>query len=203
MTLANLLGVYGVSTVVVDREPDVIDYPRAVGIDDESLRTCQTFGLVDDVLADTLQDMPIKYFTSWGRCLAHVQPSARPFGWPRRNLFLQPLLERTLREGVTRFAGIDVRLGTELVGLERPFGGPVRATVRDAAGERVIEAPSWLVPTAGAAPFAMRSNALEGHTEPVKWLVDDRRRRARTPCAAVFCTDSPTLMVPLRTGTAG
>ena len=84
VTIASLLGLYGVSVIVIDRESDVLDFPRAVGIDDESLRTCQTIGVVNEVLADTLQDMPIKYFTSWGRCFAHVKPSARPFGWPRR-----------------------------------------------------------------------------------------------------------------------
>ncbi len=133
MTIANLLGVYGVEAIVIDRETDIIDYPRAVGIDDESLRTCQTIGLVDEVLADTLQNMPIRYYTSWGRCFAHVEPSARPFGWARRNLFLQPLLERTLRAGVTRFAGIDTRYGHELVSLVpgATSGEPVVATVRD------------------------------------------------------------------------
>ena len=45
--LANLLGTYGTRALVIDREPDVIDYPRAVGIDDESLRSCQAVGLVD------------------------------------------------------------------------------------------------------------------------------------------------------------
>ena len=103
MMLANLLGVYGVRAVIIDREADVIDFPRAVGIDDESLRSCQAAGVVSDVLQDCVQNTPIRYHTSWGRCFAHVKPSAQPFGWPRRNLFLQPRFEATLRAAVTRF----------------------------------------------------------------------------------------------------
>ncbi len=34
VTLANLLGTYGVRTLVVERSPAVLDYPRAVGLDD-------------------------------------------------------------------------------------------------------------------------------------------------------------------------
>ena len=159
MTIANLLGVYGVDAVVIDREPAIIDYPRAVGIDDESLRTCQTIGLVDDVLADTLQNMPIRYYTSWGRCFAHVQPSARPFGWARRNLFLQPLLERTLRAGVARFDTIDVRLRARAAHARSGR----RRWRRRCAGNRARPSPgsstrstpaSSSAPTAVAAPCA-------------------------------------------------
>ena len=70
-------------------------------------------GLVDELMADILQNTPIRYYTSWGRCFAHVKPSAQPFGWPRRNLFLQPLLEATLRRGAERFEQVDVRYGHE------------------------------------------------------------------------------------------
>ena len=35
LTLANILGVHGVRTVVVDQRDRLIDYPRGVGIDDE------------------------------------------------------------------------------------------------------------------------------------------------------------------------
>ena len=90
VTVANLLGVYGVRAVLIERDTEILDFPRAVGIDDESLRTYQAAGLVQQVLADTIQNSPIRYHTSWGRCFAHVKPSAHPFGWPRRNQFLQP-----------------------------------------------------------------------------------------------------------------
>ena len=199
MTLANLLGTYGVDTVVVDREPDIIDYPRAVGIDDESLRTCQTAGLVDEVLADTLQGMPIRYYTSWGRLLAHVEPTARPFGWARRNLFLQPLLEKTLRAGAQRFPSVDVRLATELVALDRTDRG-VAATVRDAEGTTEIHARYVVGSDGGRSTVRdLVGVQLIGSTEPVKWLVVDvADDQLDAPYSAVYCdSDSPTLMVPL------
>ena len=98
ITMANLLAVYGVRAVVIDAQPGIYEYPRAVGIDDESLRTYQAIGIVGRLLEDIVQNTPIRYYTSWGRLMAHVEPSVRPFGWPRRNNFLQPLFEAALRE---------------------------------------------------------------------------------------------------------
>jgi 3-(3-hydroxy-phenyl)propionate hydroxylase len=203
MTLANLLGTYGVNAIVIDREPDVIDYPRAVGIDDESLRTCQTIGLVDAVLADTLQDMPIRYYTSWGRCFAHVQPTARPFGWPRRNLFLQPLLERTLREGFGRFPSIDLRLGHELHLLRQDALGTHAVVGRDNGNRLEVRARFTVGADGGRSTVREQIRVtLEGTTEPVKWLVVDVENDVLdAPYSAVYCNSgSPTLMVPLPHG---
>ena len=46
LTLANILGLQNVRTLVVDERNTLIDYPRGVGLDDESLRTFQSIGLV-------------------------------------------------------------------------------------------------------------------------------------------------------------
>lgn len=201
--LANLLGTYGTRTIVIDREPDVVGYPRAVGIDDESLRSCQAVGLVDAVLADTLQNMPIRYYTSWGRCFAHVKPSERPFGWPRRNLFLQPLLEGTLRDGLKRFAGVDLRVGHTLAGVEQHDTG-VTAAVVGPAGEPVTIRARYLVGADGGRSTVRELVGIElaGTTEPVKWLVVDvEHDQLDAPYSAVYCDpDSPTLMVPLPYG---
>ncbi|MDT0407217.1 FAD-dependent monooxygenase, partial [Streptomyces edwardsiae] len=42
LTLANVLGIQGVRTLVVEERDTLIDYPRGVGLDDESLRTFQS-----------------------------------------------------------------------------------------------------------------------------------------------------------------
>ncbi|MGD9701294.1 MAG: bifunctional 3-(3-hydroxy-phenyl)propionate/3-hydroxycinnamic acid hydroxylase [Acidimicrobiia bacterium] len=200
VTIANLLGLYGTRAIVIDRETDVVEYPRAVGIDDESLRSCQTIGLVDDVLVHTLQNTPIRYYTSWGRCFAHVKPSAQPFGWPRRNLFLQPLLERTLREGVKRFATIDLRVGHELVSVDDTGGGVV-ARVSEPSGQIVDIQARYLVGADGGRSTVrdLIGVSLDGTTEPVKWLVIDvENDQLDAPYSAVCCDPvSPVLMVPL------
>jgi 3-(3-hydroxy-phenyl)propionate hydroxylase len=49
-TLANLLGLCGVRTLVLEREPKAYHLPRAVHFDDECMRVFQTIGLSEAVL---------------------------------------------------------------------------------------------------------------------------------------------------------
>ena len=39
LTIANTLGLYGVKVLLIEKLDRIIDYPRAIGIDDEALRT--------------------------------------------------------------------------------------------------------------------------------------------------------------------
>src|SRR6516165_3374797 len=49
-TLANLLGLCGVSVLVLEREGAAYPLPRAVHFDDEVMRVLQTIGLSDSIL---------------------------------------------------------------------------------------------------------------------------------------------------------
>jgi 3-(3-hydroxy-phenyl)propionate hydroxylase len=45
LMIANILGLQGVRVVVVEKLTQIIDYPRAIGLDDEALRVFQSVGL--------------------------------------------------------------------------------------------------------------------------------------------------------------
>ena len=60
VTIANLLGSYGIETLLIDRSPAILDFPRAVGLDDEALRTFQAAGLAEDMLRDMIQNVPMR-----------------------------------------------------------------------------------------------------------------------------------------------
>lgn len=203
LVAANLLGTYGGHTIIIERDTTPLDYPRAVGIDDESLRTCQTIGLIGDVLADTVQNTPIRYYTSWGRCFAHVKPSAQPFGWPRRNLFLQPMFEATLRRGVERYASIETRYGHDLTSFDQDHAG-VTASVTDDHGQPTTIRAKFLVGADGGRSTIRRLLNVEmlGQTAPVKWLVVDVcDDQLDAPYSDVYCDpDQPVLMIPLPYG---
>ena len=154
ITMANLLAVYGVRAVVIDAQPGIYEYPRAVGIDDESLRTYQAIGVVGRLLEDIVQNTPIRYYTSWGRLMAHVEPSVRPFGWPRRNNFLQPLFEAALREQAASSDSVELLLGARLTGYQQDADG-VTAEVANSAGAAVRLRAKYRGPS--TAGFALRS----------------------------------------------
>lgn len=198
-TLANLLGTFGVRAVVLDREPAVTPYPRAVAVDDESLRTFQTAGVIDDVLPDLIRNAPIRYHSSSGRVLAHVGPSGRPYGWPRRNLFLQPLMEAALRRGLDRFPDVALHTGTEVTGLETTGDG-VRLEAKSDAGQ-VVVAARYAVGADGGRSLVRDAIGvrLEGRTAPSRWLVVDvADDTLDAPYSAVYCDPArPTMTIPL------
>ena len=132
LALANLLGLYGRRAVVVEARESLIDYPRGVGLDDESFRTIQTMGLVEQVSQHTVAHHIMRLVNGKGQVLVTNDPTADEFGWPRKHGFVQPLVDRELFAGLDRFPHVEARLGHELVGLERGR----RSGYRDAPAHR-------------------------------------------------------------------
>src|SRR3954452_17609730 len=111
LTLANILGLQSVHTLVVDERDSLIDYPRGVGLDDEALRTFQSIGLVEQVLPHTVPNQILRFFDSKRKLLAEMAPPDARFGWPKRNGFVQPMVDDELLDGLHRFDNVEVRWG--------------------------------------------------------------------------------------------
>jgi 3-(3-hydroxy-phenyl)propionate hydroxylase len=114
LTLANLLGRLDVRTLLVERNASTVQEPRAVSIDDESLRTMQAAGVIDTVLPSLVPGYGSHYYTPGRICFARVEPTGRPYGYPRRNAFRQPILEQQLRDALARFSHVDTLYGWRL-----------------------------------------------------------------------------------------
>jgi 3-(3-hydroxy-phenyl)propionate hydroxylase len=99
-TAANLLGIYGIKTLVLDRQPGLSDLPRASAADDEVMRIFQYLGLADRMLPDMHHVPGVKWVSSTGDVLAELEFSELDagHGYPSQLFFWQPLLEKTLRE---------------------------------------------------------------------------------------------------------
>lgn len=172
-TLANLLGTYGIGTLLIDRSPAILEYPRAVGLDDEAMRTFQAAGLAEAMLRDMIQNVPMRMYGARKQCFAEILPATREFGWYRRNLFSQPLGEQALRAGLARFPHVALELGTELVAFEQDDAG-VTAVLRAAdGGERSVRAAYLLAADGGRSTVRERLLKLPfgGQTHAHKWVV--------------------------------
>jgi 3-(3-hydroxy-phenyl)propionate hydroxylase len=188
MTLANLLGAYGMACLVIERNAATVSEPRAVSIDDESLRTMQTIGLDDTVIAETVTGYGAHYFSPRGRCFVKVQPTEEPFGFPRRNAFRQPVLERQLREALARFPHVESRFETELIEFEQDERD-VRLRVRHAGEEHQV-ACGYLIACDGASSPVRRKLGIEmsGSTFRERWLIVDLENSpVASPHTKVFC----------------
>ncbi len=176
ITLCNLLASQGIKVEGVDAASEVYSLPRAIGMDHEVMRIFQNIGATD-ALAEAIGDYrPSEYRSAQGVLLRRFEspPQPYPLAWPPYLTFLQPELERTLRENATRFPTLTLRPGVELVELKNPHE-PILALRNRATGEITRRAPRFVVGCDGGNSFVRRSldisfEDLEFH-EP--WLVVD------------------------------
>lgn len=119
--LANLLGMQGLSTLVLEREASIYHLPRACHFDDEVMRLFQTVGL-SNAMAPLVHVSPgMRFVDDAGRLLLDWSRPVEigPQGWNASYRFHQPELERVLRDGLERFPSVSVKLRTEVFALEQ------------------------------------------------------------------------------------
>ena len=176
LMIANMLGLQGVNAIVIEKLDDIIDYPRAIGLDDEALRVFQAVGLAGELLPHTTPDHWMRFVTESGHCFASIEPRTDEFGWPRRNAFLQPLADRILYGGLKRFEHVDVLLGHTVDGFSQDSDG-VTIEVTGANGERKTVRAAYMVGADGGNSFVRRALDVpfEGRTKPNQWIVVDVR----------------------------
>lgn len=173
LALANFLGRDGVRTLLVERNPTTVAEPRAVSIDDESLRTVQAIGLADGLVPDLNLGYGVHYFGRGRTPFLVVEPTTLEFGWPKRNAFRQPILEARLRDGLARFDAVTTHFSTTLTGFEQHEGG---VTVRLAGADAPREVRGrWLVGCDGGRSTVRKllDIAMRGSSFEERWLVVD------------------------------
>jgi len=204
LVLANILGVERVDTLLLERNERTVSEPRAVSIDDESLRTIQGIGLADVVLGDIVQGYGSHYFSPSGSDFARVQPAAHEYGFPRRSAFRQPVLEAQLRDGLRHFPHVEARFSHLLQEFGQDAQG-VTLQVRGPDGALQSTRCRYLVACDGARSGVRErlGIAMEGSTFAERWLIvdllgtPDRFRHTR-----VFCDPRrPAISLPGPAGT--
>lgn len=173
LTLANLLGGYGITVDLLEGGDNLLDYPRAVGVDDESLRVFQSAGVIDSVLPHTSPDHAMRFLGANGKLIAEIAPGMGAYGWSRRNSFIQPLVDRELLDGLARFPHVRVHFGEVCTSFEQD-GGSVLVRSTGPGGERVRSC-SYLVGADGGKSSVRKALGIPfaGSTESTRWLVVD------------------------------
>ncbi|MBX3529438.1 MAG: bifunctional 3-(3-hydroxy-phenyl)propionate/3-hydroxycinnamic acid hydroxylase [Rhizobiaceae bacterium] len=174
LTLASFVGQAGLRVLVVEQLPALIDYPRGVGMDDECLRTFQAIGLADAVSRHTTPHQWMEFRTARGKTLALIKPQTTVFGWPRRNAFIQPLVDKVLFEGLARYPNVEIAFSTELKSLVQDGGGVTLHVAGGGGAERAIHC-RYLVGCDGGRSLVRKSVDIpfEGQTEATRWIVVD------------------------------
>ena len=160
---------------MVEERDTLIDYPRGVGLDDESLRTFQAIGLVEHVLPHTVPNQILRFFDAQAPDYLPKWPlpthvSAGPNATASSSRWSTPSCLR----GLDRFEHVEVALGTaDGVATPRRRRGHRRAR-RTTAARKVVRA-RYVVGCDGgrSATRRLMGVSFEGTTSPTRWLVVD------------------------------
>ncbi|MFQ5698968.1 MAG: bifunctional 3-(3-hydroxy-phenyl)propionate/3-hydroxycinnamic acid hydroxylase [Myxococcota bacterium] len=178
MTLANLLGTYGVPTLVLERGPQLFDAPRAVGTDFDCLRAWQAVGLDEKLLADMIPSGPdgigLVYRDVHGRRFMEVRPRGREYGFAVGYGFIQPLVDRVLLSGLERFPHVQVRFGRRVDGVVEDAESVV-VSGQTGDGRPFEVRAAWVVACDGGRSTVRRGLgiAMHGPRFAQRWLVLD------------------------------
>ena len=115
--LENQLEVF-LSVLVLEREAEIYPLPRAIHFDGEVMRVFETAGLRSNIEPITRPGNKGMYFNNAAgeTLMIRAGTSARgPHGCATNHYFHQPELEAVLRQGVQRFAKVQVRTQHEVV----------------------------------------------------------------------------------------
>lgn len=172
---ANLLGLSGLSVLVLEAEQEHYPLPRAVHLDHEMMRLFQSAGVIDRVEPDMIatdghlhvgaDHGVIRYMGTVGK--------PRPYGWANDYFFYQPELEGHLRDGFARHANVELRLGARFTGLTQDGAGVALSYEQD--GEARTATARWVIACDGARSSVRKALgvALDDLDFEEPWLVVD------------------------------
>jgi 3-(3-hydroxy-phenyl)propionate hydroxylase len=176
-TLAALLGIYGVRALAVDPAREVYRQPRAAHFDHEIMRVWQRLGIAEKVLPSTRALPAYEFRNGDNQILLRFQQAGvtTPSGWAPSYMFHQPSVEEALRERVATMPGIEVRLGTSVVAIEKNDPSGVEARIADDNGQEIRVHARFLVGADGGSSPVRRmiDGALFDYGFDEPWLVID------------------------------
>jgi 3-(3-hydroxy-phenyl)propionate hydroxylase len=176
LTAGCLLSAYGRDVLVVERNPTTSSEPKAISLDDESMRTLKLARIGDALDEIVAPGTGTQYYDARGQKLFRaVSPQPLRFGHPFKNPFAQPELEAVLRAELESREGVELRMQTELTALRHTEDG-VLAELRDMQ----TGAPTSVAATSVIACDGGRSTVrellaigMQGRSYDEPWLVVD------------------------------
>ncbi len=121
LTLALLLARNGCSVLLFERHAKPFAEPRAVGIDDETLRTWQACGVLETIapymLAGPAGAVVFTYRDAKGKGFFSLVQNKGSLGHPEGAVFLQPPTEEALRSALVKESNVRFLVGHEVAQL--------------------------------------------------------------------------------------
>ena len=183
----------------MEAAPGCADEPRAVTLVDESLRILQAIGVLADIEGDLVWNSGAAYFGSNGKPLVVVRPAIQTLGFPQKNFFDQPGLQRALLRAAQSREGIRLHFDCGLSDLSQDSHQVIATTTSSVGTERRFTA-RYVVGCDGGRSAVRACSGIEmtGSSQTEPWIVVDLVNDSHQERMALFyCTPTrPTVVVP-------
>jgi 3-(3-hydroxy-phenyl)propionate hydroxylase len=174
MSAAALLAARGLRVFVLEQRLGTSEEPKAISLDDESLRIYQQAGIAADVLGIIVPGTGTCYYDSNNEPLFQAK-SAVPYrlGYPFKNPFAQPDLERVLAATLARSENASLRFGIKVIAVDQDEDG-VRVLAVGADGPLTVNARFVLGADGGRSTVReLLGISMTGRSYRDVWLVVD------------------------------
>jgi 3-(3-hydroxy-phenyl)propionate hydroxylase len=185
LTAANLLGHYGVETLVLEARPATSDQPKAVGVDDEYMRLLDYLGLRVPMAGHYTEPFGIWFMGVEGRPIIKVPGAVTPNGYGKRAAVMQPVFEKILLVGALRHDKVSVRYSQSVETLTlREDSVEIRVSGKSVRADYVLASD-------GAHSFVRKSLGIPfvgSHIDEPHLVIDFAEFPDQSPFSRFFCS---------------
>ncbi len=203
---AKFCGVYGLSAVVFDSEPDVYDLPRAAALHDDVQRILHNAGMLDVILPGTCEMRGAEFADAGGKRIIGVEVPpglTTENGFPVLLNINQPEVERGFRSSLGQHENVELLVSHQVMSFDE-HDDCVSLEVRDLKRDetRTVRA-RWMLGCDGARSFVRKSCGIAWNSlgYDCEWLVVDletTRPVELTPYCQQLCDpDRPVTVIPM------
>lgn len=189
VSAANLLGKYGIKTLIIDSEPGIVMIPRAIGICEEGSRIMQAAGVMREVSQGTRTIKKVIFADRDQQTVLHTDIDPCRNGYPVLSTFYQPDLEASLRRGLERYPEVDLLCSTELLDFS-DRGDKVTLTLLQGGQQHEVSC-RYLLACDGAKSGIRKQLGIgfSGNTYPQDWMILDIENNPVPDHQVVFTID--------------
>ena len=206
--LAGLLGDWGVSALVVERDTEIYRLPRAAHFDHEIMRLFQQLGIAGEIRDQVRPLRTYEFRNATGGTLMRFDLSGRRTlsGWEPSYTFHQPAMETALRRRLAQCPRLKILTGHSLTGISANDERGATATIAAPGGAEYRARARFLVGADGGTSLVRRLAGIElfdyGFEEP--WIVVDTIAADESglpPHGVQICDPArPTTVMPMSPG---
>ena len=188
VSAANILGRAGISTLIIDKEADVVTIPRAVGICEEGSRIMDTLDILDDPELEFRQINKVLFCDKPEHAVFHADTYQPKSGHRILRTFHQPDLEHSLRRALLSLKSVDMLTSTQLKHF-KDKGQGVDLVLNEEGNESDIHVEARYLLGCDGASSDIRKQlniGFSGATYPQDWMILDVENNPQFSSEVIF-----------------